>query len=183
MFVILSPPRRPRPPPTHPGQSSHSFCIFPLSLLPRSRCMGSWMLLSTLGGGRGGYPLLLPHLFSTNSSRFTIPPYMEYLSLHPYNSSVVLTVVFSFMIHPHLPCSNFPSSNIKVARLVFCLRSNNLIPAITPSDWIEDCIANERQLRLHGHVTRFPEVNSAHRVVSINDSFQWKRSRGRPHST
>lgn len=136
-----------------------------------------------LGEGKGGYPLLLPHLFSTNSSRFTILSYMEYLSLHPYNSSVVLTVVFSFIIHLYLSCSSFPSGNIKVTDFVFAYEPIILNPTITPPDWIEACIVSERQLRLHGHVTRFPEVNSAHRVVSINDNFQWKMSRGRPHSS
>ena len=42
------------------------------------------------------------------------------------------------------------------------------------------CIVRERQLRLYGHVARYPEVDPAHRVVSVRDNPVWRRPRGRP---
>ena len=42
------------------------------------------------------------------------------------------------------------------------------------------CIVRERQLRLYGHVARYPEVDPAHRVVSERDNPVWRRPRGRP---
>ncbi len=41
------------------------------------------------------------------------------------------------------------------------------------------CIVRERQLRLHGHVARYPEIDSAHRAVSVRDNPVWRRPRGR----
>ena len=45
------------------------------------------------------------------------------------------------------------------------------------------CIVLERQLRLYGHVARFPEVDPAYRVVSVRDNPEWRRPRGRPQSS
>ncbi len=42
------------------------------------------------------------------------------------------------------------------------------------------CIVRERQLRLYGHVARYPEVDPAHRVVSVRDDLVWRRPRGCP---
>ncbi len=42
------------------------------------------------------------------------------------------------------------------------------------------CIVREHQLRLYGHVARYPEVDLAHRVESIRDNPVWRRPRGRP---
>lgn len=42
------------------------------------------------------------------------------------------------------------------------------------------CIVRQRQLRLYGHVARYPEVDPAHRVVSVRDNPVWRRPRGRP---
>ncbi len=40
-------------------------------------------------------------------------------------------------------------------------------------------IVRERQLRLYGHVARLPDVNPAHRVLSVSDNRGWRRPRGR----
>ncbi len=45
------------------------------------------------------------------------------------------------------------------------------------------CIVSQRQLRLYGHVARYPYVDHAHRVVSVGDHPEWRRPRGRPHSS
>ena len=45
------------------------------------------------------------------------------------------------------------------------------------------CIVRQRQLRLYGHVARFPEVDPAHRVLSVRDNPVWRRPRGRPRSS
>ena len=44
-------------------------------------------------------------------------------------------------------------------------------------------IVCQRQLRLYGHVARYPEADPAHRVVSVRDNPAWRRPRGRPHSS
>ncbi len=41
------------------------------------------------------------------------------------------------------------------------------------------CIVRELQLRLYGHVARYPEVDPAHRLVLARDNQGWRRSRGR----
>ena len=45
------------------------------------------------------------------------------------------------------------------------------------------CIIRERQLRLYGHVARFPEVDPAHRILSARDPRGWVRPRGRPRAS
>ena len=45
------------------------------------------------------------------------------------------------------------------------------------------CIVRERQLKLYGHVARYPEVDPAHRVVSVRDNPEWRRPRGRPQGS
>ena len=44
-------------------------------------------------------------------------------------------------------------------------------------------IVRERQLRLYGHVARLPEVDPAHRVLSVRDNPEWRRPRGRPRNS
>ena len=44
-------------------------------------------------------------------------------------------------------------------------------------------IVLQRQLRLYGHVARFPETDPAFRVVSERDNPEWRRPRGRPRSS
>ena len=44
-------------------------------------------------------------------------------------------------------------------------------------------IVLERQLRLYGHVARFPEVDPAYRVASVRDNPEWRRPRGRPRNS
>ena len=44
-------------------------------------------------------------------------------------------------------------------------------------------IVCQRQLRLYGHVTRYPEADSAHRVVSVRNNPEWRRPRGRPQNS
>jgi hypothetical protein len=42
------------------------------------------------------------------------------------------------------------------------------------------CSIRERQLRLYGHVARFPTVDPAHRILSAKVPDAWRRPRGRP---
>ena len=44
-------------------------------------------------------------------------------------------------------------------------------------------IVRQRQLRLYGHVARYPEANPAYRVVSVRDNPTWRRPRGRPQKS
>ncbi len=44
-------------------------------------------------------------------------------------------------------------------------------------------IVRERQLRLYGHVARLSDVDNAHRVLSVRDNPEWRRSRGRPRNS
>lgn len=44
-------------------------------------------------------------------------------------------------------------------------------------------IVRERQLRLYGHVARFPDVDPTHRVLSTRDNPEWRRPRGRPRNS
>ena len=37
------------------------------------------------------------------------------------------------------------------------------------------CIVRERQLRLHGHVARFPDADPAHQILSARESREWRR--------
>ncbi len=45
------------------------------------------------------------------------------------------------------------------------------------------CTIRQRQLRLYGHVARFPEVDPAYQAVFERDNPGWKRPRGRPQSS
>ncbi len=49
----------------------------------------------------------------------------------------------------------------------------------TPITWA----VRQRQLRLYGHVARFPEADPAHQVVSARDNPEWRRPRGRPRNS
>ena len=42
------------------------------------------------------------------------------------------------------------------------------------------CIVHERQLRLYGHVARFPDADPAHQILSARESCEWRRPMGRP---
>ncbi len=44
-------------------------------------------------------------------------------------------------------------------------------------------IDRERQLRLYGHVARLPDVDPAHRVLSVRDNPEWRRPTGRPRNS
>ncbi len=44
-------------------------------------------------------------------------------------------------------------------------------------------IVRERQLRLYGHVARLPDVDPAHRVLSVRDNPEWRRLRERPRNS
>ena len=39
------------------------------------------------------------------------------------------------------------------------------------------CIVREHQLRLYGHVARFPEADPAHQILSARESREWRRTR------
>ena len=41
------------------------------------------------------------------------------------------------------------------------------------------CIVCERQLRLYGHVARFPDADPAHQILSARESREWRRPMGR----
>ena len=45
------------------------------------------------------------------------------------------------------------------------------------------CMIRERQLRLFGHVARFPGNDPAARVLSAREPTRWVRPRGRPHAS
>ena len=42
------------------------------------------------------------------------------------------------------------------------------------------CILRERQLRLYGHVARFPDADPAHQILSGREPRGWRRPMGRP---
>ena len=44
------------------------------------------------------------------------------------------------------------------------------------------CIVRECQLRLYGHVARFPDVDPAHQILSARESPEWRRPMGRPRA-
>ena len=45
------------------------------------------------------------------------------------------------------------------------------------------CLVRERQLRLYGHVARFPDADRAHQILSARESHEWRRSMGRPRAS
>ena len=45
------------------------------------------------------------------------------------------------------------------------------------------CIVCERQLRLYGHVARFPDADPAHQILSARESHEWRRPMGRPRAS
>ena len=60
--------------------------------------------------------------------------------------------------------------------------SNQRLLEETRMRWIT-CIIRERQLRLFGHVARFPESNPAYRILFEDHPEGWRRPRGRPKSS
>jgi len=44
------------------------------------------------------------------------------------------------------------------------------------------CIVRQRQLRLYGHVARFPDADPAHQILSPREPREWRRPMGRPHA-
>ena len=45
------------------------------------------------------------------------------------------------------------------------------------------CIVRERQLRLYGHVARFPDADPAHQILSARESREWRRPMWRPRAS
>ena len=45
------------------------------------------------------------------------------------------------------------------------------------------CIVHERQLRLYGHVARFPDTDPTHQILSARESREWRRPMGRPRAS
>ncbi len=39
-------------------------------------------------------------------------------------------------------------------------------------------IVRERQLRLYGHVARFPDADPAHQILSVREHHEWRRPMG-----
>ena len=44
------------------------------------------------------------------------------------------------------------------------------------------CVVRERQLRLCGHVARFPDADPAHHILSARESHECRRPMGRPRA-
>ena len=40
------------------------------------------------------------------------------------------------------------------------------------------CIVRERQLRLYGHVARFPDADPSQQILSVRESREWRRPMG-----
>ena len=45
------------------------------------------------------------------------------------------------------------------------------------------CLVRERQLRLKGHVARFPDADPGHQILSVRESREWRRPMGRPRAS
>ena len=45
------------------------------------------------------------------------------------------------------------------------------------------CIVRERQLRLYGHVARFPVDDPAHQILSVREPCEWRRPMGHPRAS
>ena len=45
------------------------------------------------------------------------------------------------------------------------------------------CIVREHQLRLYGHVARFPDANPAHQILSAREPREWRRPMGQPRAS
>ena len=45
------------------------------------------------------------------------------------------------------------------------------------------CIVRECQLRLYGHVARFPDADPVHQILSVRESHEWRRPMGRPRAS
>jgi len=45
------------------------------------------------------------------------------------------------------------------------------------------CIVRENQLRLYGHVARFPDADPAHKILSAREPREWRRPMGRPRAS
>ena len=45
------------------------------------------------------------------------------------------------------------------------------------------CIVREHQLRVYGHVARFPDADPAHQILSARESREWRRPMGRPRAS
>ena len=41
----------------------------------------------------------------------------------------------------------------------------------------------ERQLRLYGHVARFPDADPAHQILSAKEPREWRKPMGRPRAS
>ena len=44
------------------------------------------------------------------------------------------------------------------------------------------CIVSEHQLRLFGHVARFPDADPSHQILSAREPREWRRLMGRPRT-
>ena len=45
------------------------------------------------------------------------------------------------------------------------------------------CIVREHQLRLYGHVARFPDIDPVHQILSAREPREWRRPMGRPRAS
>ena len=45
------------------------------------------------------------------------------------------------------------------------------------------CIVRERQLRLCGHVARFPDADPAHQILSASEPREWRWPMGQPRAS
>ena len=60
--------------------------------------------------------------------------------------------------------------------------SNERLPRETQMRFVT-CIVRERQLRLYGHVARFPDADPSHQIPSARESCEWRRPMGQPRAS
>jgi len=107
--------------------------------------------------------------------------------------------VFNSLVLPVLlyGCETWTLTRNSRHRLnAFCTKSLRRILGYRWSDFISNdrlleesrmrqvtCIIRERQMRLFGHVARFPDVDPAKRILNVRDPRGWVRPVGRPRIT
>ncbi len=68
--------------------------------------------------------------------------------------------------------------SILESQLCMSLYSDNFISIRVITTFYCTCIVHECQLRIYGHVARYPEVDPVHQIVLIQDNLVWRRPRG-----
>ena len=72
----------------------------------------------------------------------------------------------------------FNSSGTRFLQIILGCRWSDFL---SNEQWLREtqvrfvtCIIRERQLRLYGHVARFPEADPAHQILSARESREWR---------